>query len=1033
MSFLSFIFLTLFIIFIFLQSGVHIENISLANVKVKTLYIKWNEKLNISAEEIHITQKEQNDQKPEIKELNNYLKKIILFDTWFEYISIKHIIYNEVKASFQYDHDKKGFLVVSSPDFELKSILFFESQFLNIEVEKFKSLKKNISVDGSIIIDSKKIELITSLQIDINNNISVNLASLANKKNLFYKISSKQNIKSIKYLVDMFNLEHAVSYWIIDAIDMSELSLNSAYGWLDYKNIDQAYKNFYAHATLQNLNYMYDPKLEAIHTKTTDIEFKSGVLNIFPRDPYTYGFYLDKSWLKIDFTKKEELLTLYLKFKGMLNQDILNLLNRYKIKLPFLQNSGDVDTDLTVAVGLRTIDVSAHGNFYTKKANFTYLGLDIDIYNTNIILNNRDVEINNMLAKYKDIATAYVDVELDTKSNKGYIAFDVKDISLKKQKIKLKKPINVLYKISPIQDKIKIDSSLWQYEDKNIKIDKTELPFYLDRLIAEIPLTKIELSKFALFNIEGDISLKKEKLKLDINLKKSLYKELQLLEKDTKLSLQYQNKKLSIKSKDDINFMLDNIKYKLEKSAITLENKILDIEYGAIKIDNNLHTAFGGAYNLETKNGSINLENIKISNQDLGEIFSNKNKTKINIQSIKDTLYINSQEFNINFILTDKNWKLNLDNLAKLSKKSKILKNYFVEKGDIHLSKNKKDIKIKFKSNIDYKYKILVLENTPISQYNINGVFNTKTKNISVNINNNININIDERIQVMAHDIGININEALRFFKEQPKIENTKNKKKKIAISTTNSYLYISKKRHVISDYISLDYFKDITTVQLRHKNAVAGFILDNKEFHLYGKDFNDEFMESLFALSKFEGGKLDFSMQGDTKIYNGIFSVKDTVVVDYKILNNILAFVNTIPSLVTFSLPSYSKNGLAVQSAYINFNTVGDGLYHLKDIYLGSKEIKIKGRGEVNFKTNKIDMKLNLNTDLGSSISKIPVVGYIFLGNDSISTSLKIDGNLDNPKVKTLIAKDIVVAPLNIIKRTLLFPVHLFKNKDKK
>ena len=76
--------------------------------------------------------------------------------------------------------------------------------------------------------------------------------------------------------------------------------------------------------------------------------------------------------------------------------------------------------------------------------------------------------------------------------------------------------------------------------------------------------------------------------------------------------------------------------------------------------------------------------------------------------------------------------------------------------------------------------------------------------------------------------------------------------------------------------------------------------------------------------------------------------------------------------------------------------------------------------------------MDLNLRTDLGSSISKIPLVGHILLGEESVSTSLKITGSLENPDVSTQIAKDIAVAPFNIIKRTLMYPFGLFKDDEK-
>ncbi|SFV51756.1 FIG01209130: hypothetical protein [hydrothermal vent metagenome] len=53
-------------------------------------------------------------------------------------------------------------------------------------------------------------------------------------------------------------------------------------------------------------------------------------------------------------------------------------------------------------------------------------------------------------------------------------------------------------------------------------------------------------------------------------------------------------------------------------------------------------------------------------------------------------------------------------------------------------------------------------------------------------------------------------------------------------------------------------------------------------------------------------------------------------------------------------------------------------------------------------------------------------MVGYIIFDGQSISTTLKVYGKLEDPKVETMLAKDIIVAPLNIIKRTLLLPFHL-------
>ena len=255
---------------------------------------------------------------------------------------------------------------------------------------------------------------------------------------------------------------------------------------------------------------------------------------------------------------------------------------------------------------------------------------------------------------------------------------------------------------------------------------------------------------------------------------------------------------------------------------------------------------------------------------------------------------------------------------------------------------------------------------------------------------------------------------------------------KDVHFNSKNCFLYLSKNRHAISDNIELQYFDNILTAQLTHKNGSAGFKLSDNKFHLYGKGFNDKFMEKLFSLSKFKGGSLVFSINGTTEEYGGIIYAKDTTIKDYKILNNVLAFVNTIPSLVTFSLPGYNKYGLKTQSVYIKFK-FKDDIYKISDISLESKEIGIVGLGEASIEKNSINLELNLKTDLGSAVSKIPLVGHLLLDKETISTSLVVKGALDNPKVETQIVKDIIVAPLNIIKRTLFLPFELFKSKDKK
>lgn len=236
----------------------------------------------------------------------------------------------------------------------------------------------------------------------------------------------------------------------------------------------------------------------------------------------------------------------------------------------------------------------------------------------------------------------------------------------------------------------------------------------------------------------------------------------------------------------------------------------------------------------------------------------------------------------------------------------------------------------------------------------------------------------------------------------------------------------------MLADILNVQYINSEITAQLTHQKGKANFTLNKFGlFYLHGSNFEDTFMEKLFATSKFSKGALSFTFNGAFDDFSGIIEIKNTILKEYKALNNVFAFVNTVPSLVTFSVPDYSKNGLHVENMYVGF-TAKKGLYDLTDLSLTSKEIKIFGKGTMNLKADTLDLDMNLKTDLGSKASKIPIVGYILFGKDSLSTSLKVTGSIYDPDVSTTVAKDMIIAPLNIIKRALLLPVELFSPSSK-
>ncbi|WP_295045467.1 AsmA-like C-terminal domain-containing protein [Sulfurimonas sp.] len=981
----------------------------------------------MSVQELKITKdSKQNNDNLSVETVSMILKSLLLFDNWFERFEINKITFNDIDASFLYIDGSNGYFIASSEDFSLKSSLFYESNYLNAEITEFSHFKNKINVDGNIIFDDDEKELISNLNININSDVFLKAYVLANTKKLFYKVKAKEKIKSLKHTMEIVDMPKEVKYWAYDAITFEDLELQNISGWLEYEKLSDAYKNILVKASASELTYTYNKELEPVFTQKTELEFKEGVLYIRPQETYQYGFNLQDSWLKIDFSKKEELLSLFLNFDGKVNKDLLYLLNTYKIKLPILQNSGSVKTDLKITVGLRKIEIDAKGIFYVNVANFNYLGLDIDVNETKVYLDNYDVRIPKMNAKYKDIATALVDVVYDAKKSEGKIDFELQDVSFNELKLK-QKPLKATYSISNKQDIIEIEKSKWSYKDKFLEIDGLNILFDLETLKAQVPTAYLKMKGIATIFASGELSLNPLKTDFDIDLLTFNLNNVKMNQSSASLKLEYDNRFI-INSDEDIRFSANGLDYTLGNTILELDENEFRVMSSKVNIKDLADTKFNASYVFDKNRGFINLKELHFKNADVGEIFSSKKILRLDLEYDTKGVNIVASDFDAKFNLEDSGWKLKFNSLEKLSKNSKLLLDNNITNGDFSIYKKDNEKNIGFFANIKYPYKFLTYNDKPIEDYVIRGHIDKDTSDILLNINNSIDAKISKEIKIWANDIGININALLSYIKDR----NSESKSEKnIIFDSKDCYFYIGENRHIISKTMQLQYFNNIINAQLKHRAGNAGFELKEGIFYLYGDGFGDDFMDKLFYLSDFKGGDLSFSMQGSLDDYKGLIHIKNTTIVDYKILNNILAFVNTIPSLVTFSLPGYSKKGLEVNNAYASFHSKDDSL-NFSDISLDSKEMIIVGYGTANYIKNSIDLTLNLKTDLGSSVSKIPVVGYILLGKDSISTSVKVSGELTDPKVSSLIAKDIIVAPLNIIKRTIFLPFEMFSD-DKK
>ena len=210
-----------------------------------------------------------------------------------------------------------------------------------------------------------------------------------------------------------------------------------------------------------------------------------------------------------------------------------------------------------------------------------------------------------------------------------------------------------------------------------------------------------------------------------------------------------------------------------------------------------------------------------------------------------------------------------------------------------------------------------------------------------------------------------------------------------------------------------------------------VGYFNDEKSINLDATDISGEFINDLFGIKSFEGGKFRLKMLGEnTKNFKAEVRFFDTFLKDYIFYQRLLSFLNSVPSLLSFKTPDFNDKGFTVKNGKILLTRNGDMIEFLAIEMIGTSA-DIGGRGTIDLKSKKIniDLELKLLKDASSIIDKIPLVNQIILGKDrSLSTVIAIRGTTDKPEYSTQILQDALLSPLKIIRNVIQAPFLIFE-----
>lgn len=460
-----------------------------------------------------------------------------------------------------------------------------------------------------------------------------------------------------------------------------------------------------------------------------------------------------------------------------------------------------------------------------------------------------------------------------------------------------------------------------------------------------------------------------------------------------------------------------------DEIEVKLDNNIIDISTKNTTYKDMLlaDSNFIIDTNIKQIAGDLNIHSLMLS-QDSKELFFMENHTLPFSVDFSDSKNIKFDlpTLNITSNFQENNYNFKLTNLAKFRPFSKTLSDYSIHQGNITItSKDFANFYADIYLNSSQKI-LLEKDNTPIkdialkleSSPNMLKLF-TKDKRISY-------LQEKEKSELELQNINIAINPN----------ENQNSSKKALFIKGKNSN-FLFKDKVILADSYKISLNNDEISLQLRHKNGLGNIYKKGKFINIDAKEFGDEFLNTIFKKEVLKAGRFFINASTDKNgVLLGQIRLQNTSLNQIHLLQNMMAFIDTIPSLLSFKVPGFNNQGYYVQNGIIDFG-FDEKIFAIQKLDFQGSSIDIKGDGIFLLNDNKIDFRAQLITAkaLSGIINKIPVVNFILLGRDgTISTGFKIEGSLENPKITTQTTQDFLLAPFNILKRTITSPLEIFK-----
>jgi hypothetical protein len=1047
-----------------LVRGVSVASLAVSGVHIEQLSVRLQRKLVLDVERITIPQRDSSEPPAAASSgvSPNVVRRVIdaidLIEKLFATIDIRHIQLGDMTAQFSYSEANKGHLRAQSPLADIALDLSLQGETLLMQVQRLLVPDFGVSGEGWIKIDTAKRMLLADLSASLAGTLPVSVQVEADRQQLTFSGQGEAPVSAIAPVVDLFKLGPSITPWISEYLRASEVSLQSIRGTIPYADPAQILQTLFAEILVKDTEYTFAQGLEPVYAPETLVVFERGVLGIYPTAATFYEQDAGNTYVDIDFNDGRFLLTVFVRTRAQASGGILTLLEHYGIPFPFEQVEGLTDTELDLTIDLATVDIQSKGHFLADNSVFKIGQQRYAVEHLDIGLNTRLVLMRHIDVAVPGLFSAVVGGVFNAGTGFGELDIDLHqfirseaDTALELQANR-QAPLRLSYQFRPEGDQVQVASSRWRYGQLPIAVGKFDTPFDPTTFAGSLSNVTVDLAPWLNARVSGAFQGSSPYAQLQIAVLRlgeaSNEQGLQLGQSRADIDVLI-DESLALSTQRPVALTYDGLPVLLQPFRVKYTNSEntdgeFRVEKSRFQLGVGLTSSLQGNANLASGDAQFLLDDFKIRNTRGQLMFAPDFAVGLDIAREGDLLHIESPKIGL---VGEHHragaWSFALEDIAKLYPHSRLLQQVGLKEGSFRV----------FSPNGDTPYNISGTVNSPfgliveparqeIDRLRLSGTYDGEK--LELDINDKVQIAWRNSLRIKSADIGYSW-PALKKFIDQflaasAEPDNTGDEAKtngdeantsggdgfRLSMQARKSFIDIDEDRRIPLDAFSARYAGGKASLNFYHRSGVGSLDFVDGQLYLAGKGFSNSFFDGVFTLAEFDGGRLEFSVDGAVDDLQAVFRIRDTIIKDYKHLNNMLAFVNTIPGLITFNPPDYNNHGLPAREAYAGM-TYKNRVLEVESMKIDSDELSLMGSGYIDFNDETTDMNFNMVSGAKKSINRIPLLGYILTGGEEKpSISLKVQGNMYDPEISNTAFKEVVTYPFQVLKRTVLLPAHI-------